>query len=267
MCGGFLGIVQIFAVQDFHRALCAHHGDLRAGPRIVDIAAQMFRRHNAIGPAVSFARNDGDFWDRRFAKRIEQFRAVLNQAAIFLIRSWQKARHVHEGQDRNVETITETHKARSFTRRITIEAAREHHRLVRDHANGLPFEANEAAKDILREVGLNFKKIALIRDLVNQLFHIIGQVRIIRHERIEALVNAVMRVVKWTGRHAAAIVQRQEIEQAANFGQRLHVIIIGSVCHGGFRRMGFRPARAWSHDDADLGDNAAREDIILENMV
>lgn len=93
---GFGGIAEVFAVQDFHRALRAHDGDLGGRPGIVDVAAQMFGGHDAIGAAIGFAGNDGDFGHGRFAVGVEQFRAVFDHAAIFLIRAGQEAGDVDQ---------------------------------------------------------------------------------------------------------------------------------------------------------------------------
>jgi len=94
MGGSFIGVAKVLAVQNFHRAFGAHHGDLRGRPRIVDIAAQMLRRHHAISPAISFAGNNGNFWHCRLAKGIKQFRAMFNHTAKFLARSRQETRHI-----------------------------------------------------------------------------------------------------------------------------------------------------------------------------
>ena len=68
---------------------------------------------------------------------------------------------------------------RGLARRITIEAPRQHHRLIGNHANGLTFEANKAAKNVLGKVALYLKEIAFIGDLLDEFLHIVRQVRIV----------------------------------------------------------------------------------------
>ena len=131
---------------------------------------------------------------------------MFNHAAIFLRGARQEARHVYECEYRNFKTIAEAHKTRGLAGRITIQTAREDHRLVRDDADRLPFQPYKTTKDIFGEIFLNFKKVAFIGELGYKLFHIIGNIRIFRDERIEALVNPVMGVIKGTARRAAAVI-------------------------------------------------------------
>jgi hypothetical protein len=98
-----LRVAQIGAVEDLHRALGAHHRDLRGRPGIVDVAAQVLGRHHVIGPAIGLAGDHRDLRHRRLAIGEQQLRAVLDDAVIFLPRARQEAGHVDEGQDRDVE--------------------------------------------------------------------------------------------------------------------------------------------------------------------
>jgi len=118
----------------------------------------------------------------------------------------------------------------------------QHHRLVRDDADRAAFEADETAEDIFGEVFLDFKKIAFVRDFLHQLMHIIRQVRIIRHQCVERRVNPVMRVKERADRDVGLVIEREEVEQAADFRERFHIIIKRAVRDGRFGRVGFRPA-------------------------
>jgi hypothetical protein len=61
---------------------------------------------------------------------------VLDQAAVFLRGARQEARHVDEGDDRDVEAVAEAHEARALARGVGIEHAGERQRLVGDDADG-----------------------------------------------------------------------------------------------------------------------------------
>jgi hypothetical protein len=84
--------------------------------------------------------------ERHRALRIgeQQFRAVLDQAAIFLCGARQEARHVDEGHDRDVEGVAEADKARGLARGIRVEHAGQHHRLVGDEAHRAAGDAAES---------------------------------------------------------------------------------------------------------------------------
>ncbi len=62
----------------------------------------------------------------------------------------QEARHVDEGQDRDLEGIAEAHEARGLAAGVDVEAARQHHRLVGHHADRLALDADEAGDDVGR---------------------------------------------------------------------------------------------------------------------
>src|SRR4051812_8547596 len=74
--GDFLGGPA--AEDDLDRALGAHHRDLGGGPGIVEVATEMFRRHDVIGAAIGLPRDYGDLGHGRLGISEEQFRAVLD---------------------------------------------------------------------------------------------------------------------------------------------------------------------------------------------
>ncbi len=89
----------------------------------------------------------------------------------------QEARHVDEGQDRDLEGVAEPHEARRLARRVDVEAAGQHRRLVRHHPDRRALEPDEAGQDVLGEVRLDLEEIALVGDLQDQLLHVVGRVR------------------------------------------------------------------------------------------
>src|SRR5205814_10598868 len=86
-----LGPGQLVLVQDVHRALGAHDRDLGRGPRDVVVAADVLARHDVIGPAVGLAGDDGELGHRRLGIRVEELRAVADDAAVLLRRAGQEA--------------------------------------------------------------------------------------------------------------------------------------------------------------------------------
>src|ERR1700693_6610078 len=72
---GFRGFLQFTFVNNVDGAFRAHDGDFRGGPGEIGVGADVFGGHDAIGAAVGFAGDDGDFWHGRFREGEEQFGA------------------------------------------------------------------------------------------------------------------------------------------------------------------------------------------------
>ena len=105
-----------------------------------------FERHDVIGAAIGLAGDHGDLRHGRLGEGEQQLGAVLDQAAIFLVGARQEARHVDEGDDRDVEAVAEAHEARGLARGVDVEHAGQHHRLIGDDADGAAVDAGEAGR-------------------------------------------------------------------------------------------------------------------------
>ena len=134
--GDLLLITDIFTKNNLHCPFWSHDGDLRTGPGQIDVAAQVLGRHHIVGPTIGFSGNDRDLRHRAFCVGIKQFRAMSDNAAVFLRGSRQKARHINKGYDRNAEGITESDETRRLDRRLNVETPGEHHGLIGHDANG-----------------------------------------------------------------------------------------------------------------------------------
>ena len=89
---GFGGAVEFALVDDVDGALGAHDGNFGGGPGEVRVGANVFAGHDAVGAAVGFARDHRQLRDGGFGKRVQQFRAVLDDAAPLLLRAGQEIR-------------------------------------------------------------------------------------------------------------------------------------------------------------------------------
>src|SRR5690349_13258384 len=117
---------------------------------------------------------------------------MFDQAAIFLIGSWKKARDIDKGDDGDTEGIAKADEPRRLSRRIAVKNAGEHHRLVRDKTHSASRDAAEAYDDIFCVSLRKFEKIALVRDFQDQFLDVIGLVRVVGNKRIERLVDALV---------------------------------------------------------------------------
>ena len=156
---------------------------------------------------------------------------MLDDAAVFLRGAGHEAGHVDEGDNRYVERIAETHEARCLDRALDVQAPGQHQRLVGDDAYGLAFHARKSDHDVLGIVGLNLEEVAVVHALDDQLLHVVRLVRVVRHQRVQAHVQAVGRVVAGAQRRLFAVVQRQVVVEAAQHHQRLDVVLESQIGH------------------------------------
>ena len=178
-------VANILAENNLHRALRAHNGNLCRRPGQIDIAAQVLGGHHIIGAAIGLAGNQCYLGHSTFGIGIEQLGAMLNNAAILLAGARHKAGDIHHSQHGNIECIAEANKPRRLARGINIQTARQHHRLVGHHAHRRALNANKAGNNIFGITDLQLKKLALIRHLQNELFHIVGLIGVTGHQRVQ----------------------------------------------------------------------------------
>ena len=137
----------------------------------------------------------------------------------------QKTRHVNERHDRNFERVAEAHKTRGFARRVDVEHASQHHRLVGHKARGASLDAAKPDQDVTGMARLHFEEVAFIDDLQDQLAHVVGFVGAVGDQRVEARLEPVSRIMGRPFRHAGAVGQRQKIEEIARRQQRVDVVL------------------------------------------
>ena len=128
----------------------AHHRDLGRRPREREVGADRLRVHDDVRAAVRLARDDLHPRHGRLAVRVQQLGAVADDAAVLLVGAGQEAGHVDERDERDVERVARAHEARRLLRRVDVEGAREHLRLVADDADDVTVDAGEAAHDVHR---------------------------------------------------------------------------------------------------------------------
>ena len=154
-----------------------------------------------------------------------------DDSAILLLRARQKSRHIFKRHQRNVEAVAKAHEARALHRRIDIERARQHRRLIGHDPDRLPVEPRKSHHDVLGIVLVNFEKVAVIDNRVNHIFHVIRQVRLIGDERVELLVQPIDRIVAGLARRVFQIVRWNETQQFANRRQTLGIVAAHEVRH------------------------------------
>ena len=224
-------VTLVFTKDDFHRALGAHHGDLGIRPGKVHVAAQVLGCHHVIRAAISLARDDGDLRHRAFGVGIKQLGAVLDDAAVLLAGAGHEAGHIDKSHHRDVEGVTKAHEARRLDAALDVQATGQHQRLIGHDAHGLALHAGKADQDVLGVFGLQLEKVAIVHGFDDQLLHVVGLVRVVGHQRVQAAVHAVSRVAAAPHRGFFAVGQRQVVVEAAQHQQRFNVVLKSQVGH------------------------------------
>src|SRR5208282_3097393 len=106
--------------------------------------------HHVVSAAISLAGDDRYLWHGRLGVGEEQLRAMLDEAAIFLRSAGKEAWDIHEGDERNIEAVTEADEPRGFPARVAIEHACQDHRLVGDDADCVAAQPSEAGDNVFR---------------------------------------------------------------------------------------------------------------------
>ena len=166
--------------------------------------------HDVVGAAVGLARDDRQLGHRGFAIGIEQFRAVLDDAAMFLRDSRQEPGHVLERHERDIERVAEPNEARPFDGRRNVQHARERGGLIGDDADRPSRESRKTHDEIVGVIALHFEEGAVIHDMLEHVVHVVGLRRLIRHDLEQRFFASIRRIVRRTDRRAVEIVAGQE---------------------------------------------------------
>ena len=198
----------------------------------------MFGSHHVVCAAISLAGNDGDFWHRAFGVGIQQFGTVFDDAAELLAGTRHETRHIHKGDDRNIEGIAKTHKATGFDRALDVQTTGQHQRLVGHDAHGLSGHAGKTDEYVFRVLGLQLEEVAVVHRFQDQLFHVIRHVGVVRHQRVQTQVHALSRVTAGTHRWFLSVVQRQIVVETAQHQQGFHIVVERQISHAAFGGVG-----------------------------
>ncbi len=182
---------ELLAVQDIDGSLSAHDGNLRGRPSQVDVGAKVLGPHHVVGTAIGLAGDHRDQRNGRLRVGIDQLRPTPDDAAPLLVGPGQEARHVDKGQDRDVERIAGSHKARRLLRGGDVERAGELHRLVRDHSHGAALHPAEADQEVRGVQRLHLEELTVVEHLVDDLMHVIGDIRAVRDDRVQEPVAVI----------------------------------------------------------------------------
>ena len=204
---------QVAAIQHPHRGRAAHHRDLRGGPRDDPVGAEAARVHHDVGAAVRLAQHDAEARHRGRRVRVQELRAVTNDAPPLEIATGLVAAGVDEGDDRQVERVAPLHEAGGLARRLDVEGAGAVHRLVGDDAHRSSTESTEAGDHVGRVRGPELEEGMLVEHVADDGAHVVRGGGAGGHDRCGLRAVAIDRVVGLFERWVLEMVRRQVTEQ------------------------------------------------------
>ena len=178
---------------------------------------------------------------------------MFDHPAIFLRGARQETRHVHEGDDRDIEGVAEAHEPCGLARGVTVKHAGQHHRLVGDKPDRAPGDPAKSGNDVPGERFGDLEKIALVHDLQDQFLHVVRLVRIVGDQGVQRHIEAADVIEARPLRHAIGVVGGQEVDQPAHLQQRLDVVFESAVRDRGTRGVHRGAAEFFRGDDL-VGD-------------
>src|SRR5262249_11968280 len=146
-----------------------HHRDLVRRPGVGEVGTDRLGVHDDVRTSVRLPQDQADTRHGRIAVRVQQLRAVPDDPAVLLVDTGKEPRYVQEGDDRNIESVTHLDKARSFSRGLDVQDARQHLRLVGDDADHLTVQAGQRADDVPRPALVDLQVLAVVDDLLDDL--------------------------------------------------------------------------------------------------
>ncbi len=152
---------------------------------------------------------------------------MTNDPAVLLLRTGEKSRDIDERQKGHVECVTHTDESRCLIGCVDVETTRHHTRLIGDDADAFTVQAYKSSNDVLRIIRLNLEQCAVVRQCVNQFFHVIRRTGILRNERVQLPDHFIGIAETFSARRSFEIVLRQEAQQLFNLGETL--LFVGSA--------------------------------------
>ena len=179
------GGIQLFALDHHHRGRGPHHRDLGGGPGQVDVARQVFRPHDRVGPTISLAHNQGNLRHRGLHQGKRQLGAAVDQAHLFLLHPGQVAGGVHDEDQGDVVGVANANEAGGLVGGISINTAGGFDGLVGHHPHRSAINLGEGGNDVGGESRLDLLHVSVVEKLGEKLMHVVAGIRVVGHERIQ----------------------------------------------------------------------------------
>src|SRR6516162_2947845 len=106
---------------------------------------------------------------------------MFNDSAELLVRTGQEPGHVFKSNERNIEGIAKSNKARTLHRPCDIKAAGKIRGLIRDNAHRTAVESRKADDEIPSVVFLDLEKVVLVYNRMDDVFDVVRNIGFRRH--------------------------------------------------------------------------------------
>ena len=171
--------------DDLDCTLGTHDGDLACGPGVVEVALEVLGGHNVVSTTVGLACDEGDLGHGRLSVSVKQLSTVLDDTSEFLGSTWKEAWHIGEGDDRDLEGITEADEASSFDGSVDVETASKDLRLVGNDTYDATFDLREASNHVLGVAWHNLVEVVAVADTLDHGEHVVGLVGVVRNDVVK----------------------------------------------------------------------------------
>jgi len=187
---GVVGRCQFLAIEHVDGAFRPHHRDLGGRPRVVHVAADMLRRHHAVGSAVRLSGDDDGRGNRRLREGVQQLRTVADDPVVLLIGSRHEPGHVLEGEDGDVERVAEADESGALLARLDVERARVHAGLLATIPTEWPSSRANPTTMFFAKFSCTSKKEPVVDDAADHVLHVVRLSRGVGNDVAQLVVGA-----------------------------------------------------------------------------
>eukprot|EP00967_Tisochrysis_lutea_P141046 scaffold258507_cov30-Tisochrysis_lutea.AAC.2 len=139
--------------NDLDSTLGTHDRHFGRWPSIVEVAAQMLGRHHIVRTAICLPCDDRNLGDARLGVGEQELGPISDDTVVFLCTARKEARHIHKGDNGDVEAVAKPHEARGLDGRIDVKASGKLLGLIRNDPHSSPLHSTKASDDVLRKIG------------------------------------------------------------------------------------------------------------------
>ena len=108
-----------------------------------------------------------------------------DDSAVLLLCAGQEAGNVHEGNDRNVECIAETHEAGGFSGRVDVQYSGQVSGLVGHNADGCASHVGESYYDVAGVVLVDLEELSVVNDGSDDVIHVVRLIGAVGNDGVE----------------------------------------------------------------------------------
>ena len=224
-----------FAIEDIAGSFGSHHGNLSSGVCEVHVCPDALGVHHDISTSVGFTGDERDFRHRRLGKGIDNLGSVPDDAVVLLLHTRQETWYILDGDEGDVEAVTEADETGSLVGSINIEGSSQEVGLVGYETDGTSCHTSETYDNILCKFRLNFEEVLLVADWLDDIADVIGNIGIGWHHCIKFMTDAVHLVSDRMYGGVFHVVGGNEPNEFTDGHEGLFIVVADEVAHTAHR--------------------------------